>query len=246
MRQGGRRHDHRAALHLRSRLEGRRRATPSGCRRRSTGCRRRTAAGAEVRLYDRLFTSERPGAGDTDFLTEINPDALEVLQRLRRRAEPRRRRAGDALPVRAPRLLRRRSRLDAPIAWSSTARSRCATSGRRSTRARSRSAPARSRTPDGGARESALATSARTTSRCARSPARARQRVDEHRAPAPRQSTSMSRVRSHVGGRRAARTACGPIGSRRSDAGADAVRVFVRRSSGRSACGRTGIVGRSR
>ena len=34
---------------------------------------------AEVRLYDRLFTSERPGAGDTDFLTEINPGALEVL-----------------------------------------------------------------------------------------------------------------------------------------------------------------------
>jgi glutaminyl-tRNA synthetase len=35
---------------------------------------------AEVRLYDRLFTSERPGAGDTDFLTEINPNALEVLR----------------------------------------------------------------------------------------------------------------------------------------------------------------------
>jgi len=34
---------------------------------------------AEVRLYDRLFTGERPGAGDTDFLTEINPNALEVL-----------------------------------------------------------------------------------------------------------------------------------------------------------------------
>ena len=34
---------------------------------------------AEVRLYDRLFTSERPGAGDTDFLTELNPGALEVL-----------------------------------------------------------------------------------------------------------------------------------------------------------------------
>jgi glutaminyl-tRNA synthetase len=35
---------------------------------------------AEVRLYDRLFTSERPGAGDTDFLAEINPNALEVLR----------------------------------------------------------------------------------------------------------------------------------------------------------------------
>ncbi len=68
---------------------------------------------AEVRLYDRLFTSERPGAGDTDFLAELNPGSLEVLRRLHRRAEPGRRRGGDALPVRAPRLLRRRSRLDA-------------------------------------------------------------------------------------------------------------------------------------
>ena len=46
---------------------------------------------AEVRLYDRLFTSERPGAGDTDFLTELNPGALEVLRGLHRRAEPRER-----------------------------------------------------------------------------------------------------------------------------------------------------------
>jgi glutaminyl-tRNA synthetase len=35
---------------------------------------------AEVRLYDRLFTTERPGTGDVDFLTEINPNALEVLR----------------------------------------------------------------------------------------------------------------------------------------------------------------------
>jgi len=35
---------------------------------------------ADVRLYDRLFTSERPGSGDTDFLTEINPNALEQLR----------------------------------------------------------------------------------------------------------------------------------------------------------------------
>jgi glutaminyl-tRNA synthetase len=35
---------------------------------------------ADVRLYDRLFTSERPGAGDSDFLAEINPNALEQLR----------------------------------------------------------------------------------------------------------------------------------------------------------------------
>jgi glutaminyl-tRNA synthetase len=37
------------------------------------------AVDAEVRLYDRLFTAETPGAGDTDFLTQINPTALEVV-----------------------------------------------------------------------------------------------------------------------------------------------------------------------
>jgi glutaminyl-tRNA synthetase len=34
---------------------------------------------AEVRLYDRLFTHETPGSGEADFLTQINPNALEVL-----------------------------------------------------------------------------------------------------------------------------------------------------------------------
>jgi glutaminyl-tRNA synthetase len=37
------------------------------------------AVDAEVRLYDRLFTVENPGAGDADFLAEINPASLEVL-----------------------------------------------------------------------------------------------------------------------------------------------------------------------
>jgi glutaminyl-tRNA synthetase len=37
------------------------------------------AVDAEVRLYDRLFTVEAPGTGDTDFLTQLNPGALEVL-----------------------------------------------------------------------------------------------------------------------------------------------------------------------
>jgi glutaminyl-tRNA synthetase len=38
------------------------------------------AVDAEVRLYDRLFTSEMPGSGDTDFLSEINPHSLEILR----------------------------------------------------------------------------------------------------------------------------------------------------------------------
>jgi len=37
------------------------------------------AVDAEVRLYERLFTDETPGAGDSDFLTQINPGALKVL-----------------------------------------------------------------------------------------------------------------------------------------------------------------------
>ena len=37
------------------------------------------AVNAEVRLYDRLFTVENPGAGDTDFLTQMNPGSLEVV-----------------------------------------------------------------------------------------------------------------------------------------------------------------------
>lgn len=34
---------------------------------------------AEVRLYDRLFLSEEPGAGDTDFKTDLNPGSLTVI-----------------------------------------------------------------------------------------------------------------------------------------------------------------------
>jgi glutaminyl-tRNA synthetase len=37
------------------------------------------AVDAEVRLYDRLFTVEEPGAGDIDFLTQLNPASLEVV-----------------------------------------------------------------------------------------------------------------------------------------------------------------------
>ena len=38
------------------------------------------AVTAEVRVYDRLFSVENPGAGETDFLTQLNPDSLEVLR----------------------------------------------------------------------------------------------------------------------------------------------------------------------
>jgi glutaminyl-tRNA synthetase len=34
----------------------------------------------EVRLYDRLFNEESPGAGGTDFLAAINPESLQVLK----------------------------------------------------------------------------------------------------------------------------------------------------------------------
>jgi glutaminyl-tRNA synthetase len=38
------------------------------------------AVDAEVRLYDRLFTVDMPGTGDSDFLAQLNPHALEVLR----------------------------------------------------------------------------------------------------------------------------------------------------------------------
>lgn len=38
------------------------------------------AIDAEVRLYDHLFTSENPGAETGNYLDDINPDSLEVLE----------------------------------------------------------------------------------------------------------------------------------------------------------------------
>jgi glutaminyl-tRNA synthetase len=38
------------------------------------------AVTAEVRLYDRLFSVENPGAGDADFLQQMNPASLEVIR----------------------------------------------------------------------------------------------------------------------------------------------------------------------
>ncbi len=37
----------------------------------------------EVRLYDRLFNVQFPGAGDQDFLTQMNPNSLEILKNCR-------------------------------------------------------------------------------------------------------------------------------------------------------------------
>ena len=50
------------------------------------------AYAAEVRLYDRLFRVPNPGAGDTDFLRDLNPDAKRIvtarLEPLLREAKP--------------------------------------------------------------------------------------------------------------------------------------------------------------
>jgi glutaminyl-tRNA synthetase len=35
---------------------------------------------AEVRLYDRLFSVENPGSGDMNFLEQINPTSLEIIE----------------------------------------------------------------------------------------------------------------------------------------------------------------------
>ena len=63
------------------------------------------AADAEVRLYEHLFTSERPD-DDDDFMTTLNPNSLEVVQRRKGGARPRGCRAGREVPVRAAGLLR--------------------------------------------------------------------------------------------------------------------------------------------
>jgi glutaminyl-tRNA synthetase len=37
------------------------------------------AVPAEVRLYDRLFSEAHPGTGETDFLTQLNPDSIKTI-----------------------------------------------------------------------------------------------------------------------------------------------------------------------
>ena len=38
------------------------------------------SAPATLRLYDRLFAVPNPGAGDSDFRTQINPRSLQVIE----------------------------------------------------------------------------------------------------------------------------------------------------------------------
>ncbi len=65
------------------------------------------AVDAEVRLYETLFTSETPDG------TDVNPNSLEVAERLQAGAGAGRREAVRALSVRTPRILLRRSRFEA-------------------------------------------------------------------------------------------------------------------------------------
>ncbi|HEX5216651.1 MAG TPA: glutamine--tRNA ligase/YqeY domain fusion protein [Vicinamibacterales bacterium] len=53
------------------------------------------AIDAKVRLYDRLFKVENPGAGDSDFLAQINPNALEIVSGAKLEPSLGRARAGD-------------------------------------------------------------------------------------------------------------------------------------------------------
>ena len=41
-----------------------------------------SAVPAEVRLYDRLFTVEQPGADGADFLEQLNPDSVRIVKAL--------------------------------------------------------------------------------------------------------------------------------------------------------------------
>ncbi len=68
------------------------------------------AVDAEVRLYDRLFTSEDPFEGGRDPLDNLNPQSLERLTGCKVEPSLAMRGAGGALPVRAAGLLLRRSR----------------------------------------------------------------------------------------------------------------------------------------
>ena len=71
---------------------------------------------------------------DDDFMTTLNPESLGGCAQREGRAQPRGCRSEREIPVRADRLLRGRPGLTLPARSSSTARSRCATRGRRSRR----------------------------------------------------------------------------------------------------------------
>ena len=80
-----------------------------GRRRRCIGSPPRDAVPAEVRLYDHLFSRPDPGADD-DLLADLNPDSETVLHGALVESSLADAAAGDDRPVRAPGLLRRRSR----------------------------------------------------------------------------------------------------------------------------------------
>ena len=88
------------------------------------------AVAAEVRLYSHLFTRPDPGA-DGDVFADLNPDSLEVLTGCL--VEPALAQAAveRSGTVRTAGLFLRGSRTARPIGWCSTARSGCATPGRR-------------------------------------------------------------------------------------------------------------------
>ena len=65
------------------------------------------AVDAEVRLYDRLFAVEEPGG--EDWLTQLNPESLEVLRGCKLEASLADAAPGQPLAVRAHGLLLRRS-----------------------------------------------------------------------------------------------------------------------------------------
>ena len=72
------------------------------------------SVGAQVRLYDRLFTKEDPDDAEPglDFTSNLNPDSPARPSRVQAGARPGRRSLRNAAPVRAAGLLLRRRRLD--------------------------------------------------------------------------------------------------------------------------------------
>ena len=70
------------------------------------------AVDAEVRLYDRLFTSENPGASD-DYRADLNPRSLDVLTAAKVEPGRRRRDGGLEVSIRAARVFLRRPRFRA-------------------------------------------------------------------------------------------------------------------------------------
>ena len=73
------------------------------------------AVNAEVRIYENLFTKEDPNQTEEgqDFTANLNPNSLEVLTDCKLEPSLANPAAGQPLPVRAPGIFLRRSRLHA-------------------------------------------------------------------------------------------------------------------------------------